>query len=128
MPKEPYFSISCRATSIALAPSTPVRKRIAISSASFSAIAPRAANFSRGRSSFGISRIFSCAIFRLRGKPAGPAKNSTAQLFEQFLQGLAQAEKGVETTIRGKRREFGLGGANQLRCGVDRGAKRVVGR
>ena len=31
----------------------------------------------------------------------GPAKNSTAQLFEQFLQGLAQAEKGVDTTVRG---------------------------
>ena len=98
---EPYFSISCRATSTALAPSTPVRKRMAISSASFSATAPRAASFSRGRSSFGISRIFSCAILSHAGKSRpGPAKNSTAQLFEQFLQRLAQAEKGVDTTVR----------------------------
>jgi len=58
-PSDLYLASNARATSIAFAPRTPVRNRIAISSGSVSVAAPRAINFSRGRSSSGISRIFS---------------------------------------------------------------------
>ena len=43
-------------------PRRPVRSNIAINSALLRASAPRASNFSRGRSSWGISRILSCGI------------------------------------------------------------------
>src|SRR5450432_2663622 len=102
---------------------------MAISSASLSAPAPRAASFSRGRSSFGISRILSGAVISLVGKiRRRPAGNLAAQLIEQFTQRFAQREKRIDATVRGERREFGLGGADQFRGGFDGSAERAVGR
>jgi len=51
-----------RATSTAFAPGKPVRNRIAMSSLSLSAAAPRAVSFSRGRSSGGSSWIRKVAM------------------------------------------------------------------
>src|SRR6476660_2500057 len=127
LPNEPYSLINCRATSIAFAPLVPVASRIATSSASLKALAPRAASRSRGRSSFGISRILSGAVISRTGKMRR-ARQLAAELFEQLDQRFAQAEKGVHPAIRFKRPQLALCVPNQLAPGLDRRPKRAVGR
>ena len=56
MARKPPLPTNCRrARSTAVTPCWPVRRKIANNSASLSAPAPRASNFSRGRSSVGQS-------------------------------------------------------------------------
>src|SRR5262249_10437604 len=123
-----YLSSSSRATSITFIPRRPVRSRIAINSALVRASGPRASNFSRGRSSCGISRILSCAINQnswraelLRRRTRGlaefdpPLKGiSHAKLIEHVAQGVTEGEQRIGVGIRRDSVQRALRFANQV--------------
>src|SRR4051794_3183832 len=115
-----YFSNNWRATSIALAPRTPLPRRIAINSGSTSAAAPRASNFSRGRSSAGISLIF---------KAEGDfAPGSDTELVQHFTERVAQLEERIREGVRGDRMQLRLGIADRFFTGIEGCAESAVGR
>src|SRR2546423_3541016 len=114
---ESYRFSNCRATSTAFAPGNPVRKRIAINSGSVSAAAPRASNFSRGRSSCGSSLIFKLG-----------APRSGTQLVEHFAERVAQLEERVRERVRGETVQLCLRVAHRFDTGVERGTETAVRR
>src|SRR4029077_2726758 len=124
--KDLYFSRSSRATSITFIPRRPVRRRIAINSGLVSASGPRASNFSRGRSSCGISRIFSCAIEF--GASGVSAATSDAKLIEHFAQHVAETEQCLGVRTRFNSIQCVLRLANQVAPSGDRFIERSIGR
>src|SRR6266513_870930 len=115
-----YFSSSCRATSIALAPRTPLPSKIAINSGSINAVGPRASSFSRGRSSAGSSLIF---------KVAGDfTPGSDTELVEHFTESVAQLEERIREGVRGETVQLRLGVTHGFFAGIEGGTKRAVGR
>src|SRR5438477_4096928 len=115
-----YFSSNCRATSMALAPRTPLPSKIAINSGSISAAGPRARSFSRGRSSAGISLIFRVAGDLTPG--------SHTELVEHFTEGFAQLEERIREGVRGETVQLRLGVTHGFFAGIERRSKRAVGR
>src|SRR4051812_19139969 len=113
-----YFSRSCRATSMAFAPRTPLPSRIAISSGSISAAAPRARSFSRGRSAAGIS-----LIFKLEGDFA---PGSDTELVQHFTERVAQLEERIREGVRGDCVQLRLRVAHRFFTGVERRAERAI--
>src|SRR4051812_18541250 len=89
-----YFSNSCRATSMALAPTTPLPSRIAINSGSMSAPGPRASSFSRGRSAAGISLILNVG--------GTLAAESDTELVQHFAERVAQLDESFRELVRGE--------------------------